>query len=312
MKDVRRSVGFTLIELLVVIAIIAILAAILFPVFAKAREKARQISCISNLKQMGTATAMYNQDYDEQFYPHRFNCPGPGASSICPQYVNNPDAAKFSGGSEFRYYWIFMLQPYVKNYQVFACPSNPGAFTPVSGGAPNCTGAGCVGTAYGGQNSYGHNDMYLSPAGAFQGANGQPQSVALAAVPRVASTIIICDSTYYGAAFDANPAGDVNSSGYQATSNCINGTNCNVELNFATSQGGQYNKYWENIGNANWSYSGGTINGAAADVLGKQRHSEQINVQFVDGHAKALPYSRVVGDVCLWTTDQDGPHPKCN
>ena len=64
----RRS-GFTLIELLVVIAIIAILAAILFPVFAQAREKARAISCISNLKQIGTASMMYTQDYDETIVP---------------------------------------------------------------------------------------------------------------------------------------------------------------------------------------------------------------------------------------------------
>ena len=303
----RTPSGFTLIELLVVIAIIAILAAILFPVFAQARAKARQISCISNLKQLGTATAMYVQDYDEQFYPHRFNCPGPGASSTCPQYVNNPDAAKFSGGSEQRYYWIFMLQPYVKNYQVFACPSNPGAFTPTSGPAPVCSASGCAGTAYGGENSYGHNDMYLSPAGAFAGANGQPTSVALAAVPRVASTIIITDATYYGAAFDAS-----NASGLMNGANCSNGTDCSVELAFANAQGGQYKNYWMNIGNANWSYSGGTLTAPNAIPLGKQRHNEQVDVQFVDGHAKAIPYAKVVGDVCMWTTDQDGPHPKCN
>ena len=64
----RKPSGFTLIELLVVIAIIAILAAILFPVFAQARERARAISCLSNLKQMGTALQMYQQDYDGHFH----------------------------------------------------------------------------------------------------------------------------------------------------------------------------------------------------------------------------------------------------
>ena len=70
--------GFTLIELLVVIAIIAILAAILFPVFAQAREKARQASCLSNCKQIGTASNMYVQDYDETFPSHKWNIQGVG------------------------------------------------------------------------------------------------------------------------------------------------------------------------------------------------------------------------------------------
>ncbi len=308
--DRRTRSGFTLIELLVVIAIIAILAAILFPVFAKAREKARQISCLSNMRQLGTSTAMYVQDYDEQFYPHRFNCPGPGASATCPQYLDGsiPNAlTRFTGGAEQRFYWIFLLQPYVKNYQVFQCPSAPGAFTPVSGPSPTCTGAGCVGTSYGGENSYGHNDAYLSPAGAFAGATGQPSSVALAAVPRVASCIIITDATYYGVGFDVS-----NESGLAQVGNCVNGTDCNVELAFYNAQGGQYKNYWKNIGNANWSYGGGTLTGANAIPLGKQRHSDQINVQFVDGHSKSLPYNRAVGDVCLWTTDQDGAHKNCN
>jgi prepilin-type N-terminal cleavage/methylation domain-containing protein/prepilin-type processing-associated H-X9-DG protein len=90
--------GFTLIELLVVIAIIAILAAILFPVFAKAREKARQTSCLSNLKQIALAIQMYTQDYDE-IYPLEYNVPG-----------NWP-------------LWEDELQPYIKNWQIFHCPS---------------------------------------------------------------------------------------------------------------------------------------------------------------------------------------------
>ncbi len=90
--------GFTLIELLVVIAIIAILAAILFPVFARAREKARQTACLSNVKQINLALQMYAQDYDEQ---------------ICYGYHENG------------IYWYDVLQPYAKNDQIFVCPSGP-------------------------------------------------------------------------------------------------------------------------------------------------------------------------------------------
>jgi len=93
--------GFTLIELLVVIAIIAILAAILFPVFAKAREKARQTACLNNTKQIGLGLMQYVQDYDETY---------PG--------VYNYDTS-ISGYSR----WTVVIQPYVKNTQVFQCPS---------------------------------------------------------------------------------------------------------------------------------------------------------------------------------------------
>jgi len=98
-----RGSGFTLIELLVVIAIIAILAAILFPVFARAREKARQASCLSNARQLGLATAMYVQDYDEML----------------------PVAVGMNAtGTQF---WttIELLEPYVKNRQIRLCPSDP-------------------------------------------------------------------------------------------------------------------------------------------------------------------------------------------
>jgi prepilin-type N-terminal cleavage/methylation domain-containing protein/prepilin-type processing-associated H-X9-DG protein len=91
--------GFTLIELLVVIAIIAILAAILFPVFARAREKARQSSCLSNTKQLQLAILMYVQDYDETF------CLG-----------NNS-----AGGSWVK--WFTLMEPYLKNEQILVCPS---------------------------------------------------------------------------------------------------------------------------------------------------------------------------------------------
>lgn len=106
-----RRTGFTLIELLVVIAIIAILAAILFPVFAQAREKARMISCISNLKQIGTATQMYAQDYDETMAAWTFD--------------NYPYGMYYS--PEWNQYgWtmaFYAWQPYLKNVQVYTCPS---------------------------------------------------------------------------------------------------------------------------------------------------------------------------------------------
>jgi prepilin-type N-terminal cleavage/methylation domain-containing protein/prepilin-type processing-associated H-X9-DG protein len=93
----RRA--FTLIELLVVIAIIAILAAILFPVFAQAREKARQTACLSNLKQISTALIMYQSDYDSQYPPSQL---GTGANLVS---------------------WPTMIQPYIKNQDVFVCSS---------------------------------------------------------------------------------------------------------------------------------------------------------------------------------------------
>lgn len=100
--------GFTLIELLVVIAIIAILAALLFPVFARAREKARQTSCMSNLKQLGTASLMYAQDYDDMFLPHCLR-----------------DLSDFSRVPSA--YWFQLVMPYVQNDQVMICPSHGGA-----------------------------------------------------------------------------------------------------------------------------------------------------------------------------------------
>jgi prepilin-type N-terminal cleavage/methylation domain-containing protein len=100
----RREQGFTLIELLVVIAIISILAAILFPVFARARESARRTACLSNMKQVTSGILMYTQDYDEVL-PYQQD------GDLC-DYGKSPHAV-----------WINSVMPYVKNKQVWSCPS---------------------------------------------------------------------------------------------------------------------------------------------------------------------------------------------
>jgi prepilin-type N-terminal cleavage/methylation domain-containing protein/prepilin-type processing-associated H-X9-DG protein len=119
-SGMTRKRGFTLIELLVVIAIIAILAAILFPVFAKAREKARQTSCLSNLRQIGTAILSYAQDNDEQFPIGDYSSgapPGAGNGAYGYYIFAMPST---SGGSGCR--WANTLQPYIKNMQIYRCP----------------------------------------------------------------------------------------------------------------------------------------------------------------------------------------------
>jgi prepilin-type N-terminal cleavage/methylation domain-containing protein/prepilin-type processing-associated H-X9-DG protein len=123
----RHRRGFTLIELLVVIAIIAILAAILFPVFAQAREKARAMACLSNTKQLGTAVQMYVQDNDERF-------PSCYSTYPVPPYVVDPRTS---------------LQPYIKNWDIFYCPDRhtvlPDCLDPTHHFRPNSR---CMGYGY--------------------------------------------------------------------------------------------------------------------------------------------------------------------
>src|SRR3569833_2726288 len=165
-----RKFGFTLIELLVVIAIIAILAAILFPVFAQAREKARQISCVSNLKQVGLGVLQYVQDNDEHY----------------PMGVDQ--------NWDWQTTWPFVTQPYIKSTDVYRCPDDSAKT------AGDWWGSGQQHTAlsYAG-NGYTEQNPPVTGTGVGKGifASGQswsgPLSVNLAVVNSPASTIMIAE-----------------------------------------------------------------------------------------------------------------------
>lgn len=158
----RRA--FTLIELLVVIAIIAILAAILFPVFAQARRKAGAAACLSNQKQIATGLLMYSQDYDEMLLMGMWGTSASG--TLCS--------------------WPAMIQPYIKNTQVFLCPTAPRNAGVTAGTIAAANGCG-IGAGF--VVSYAYN-YYL---GGNNNANGGVMTSSLPAMDRPADTVLIVD-----------------------------------------------------------------------------------------------------------------------
>lgn len=169
MGIVKQSKGFTLIELLVVIAIIAILAAILFPVFARARENARRTSCLSNVKQLGLAYMQYTQDYDEKYPIISY---GDGEQIIYPNGVSSTNN------------WAMRIFPYVKSVQIYNCPSNTS--TPWQGGTSSATSAS-------------PHIVYSSSYGASSAlfTNGVVP-VSIAAVVKASETVMLADSNGTG------------------------------------------------------------------------------------------------------------------
>jgi prepilin-type N-terminal cleavage/methylation domain-containing protein/prepilin-type processing-associated H-X9-DG protein len=176
----RRA--FTLIELLVVIAIIAILAAILFPVFAQARESARKASCLSNLRQFATATLMYVQDYDELF----------------PQSAYSMDAAILIPGTGQRVFTVYdATMPYMKNIEILVCPSQrPG----IDFAGPPPTGIlGSIGLRGSGNfrySSYAMNFALFQDPAIPPGLFDNDPVVALAAISQPVNTTMFFDSRY--------------------------------------------------------------------------------------------------------------------
>jgi prepilin-type N-terminal cleavage/methylation domain-containing protein len=159
--------GFTLIELLVVIAIIAILAAILFPVFSRAREQARKSACLSNAKQIGLAIQMYSQDWDEKL-----------PSWLTPCHGGSPSALT----------WWEQIGPYVKNWKVYECPS-AGQSEWNSSCWPRQPEAGF-------KNNYGYNVSVMYPPGsvAWPGCPIREKPIgSLSAMQAPAETLVVAD-----------------------------------------------------------------------------------------------------------------------
>jgi prepilin-type N-terminal cleavage/methylation domain-containing protein/prepilin-type processing-associated H-X9-DG protein len=253
----HRRRGFTLIELLVVIAIIAILAAILFPVFAQARESARKASCQSNLKQIATGFLMYNQDYDEVMPPWTGNATG-----------------KYEGGAfGLQHMYPSLVGPYIKNGvvvtnpatgagtlgQVWACPSSKGSLFAAS-------------------NTYAYNYYVLGGLSNANPTAGRPAPfdpsyntpAPLAALGRPAETILILD----GAQLCRGPFG-VSPAGYYTTS--VNS--------------GVWGPHSRGSGNMNPSGGGHpTLAGQVNPLI----TGRQTNVAYCDGHVKMVPTFKLV------------------
>ncbi len=191
-----RASAFTLIELLVVIAIIAILAAILFPVFARARENARRSSCQSNEKQIGLGLLQYIQDYDEILPADYYGYSGYNPSNTT------------TTGTGVSYKWMDAIQPYVKSTQVFTCPSDTGDYAVYQ---PR------NGVYYG---SYGINSTYRAPGNSQtppcsvnQDVDGVKYTVSLSSIVQPSTTVWVVDNqgadnryrVFNDLGFSANP-----------------------------------------------------------------------------------------------------------
>jgi len=265
----KRPRGFTLIELLVVIAIIAILAAILFPVFAQAREKARQITCASNMKELALAFLMYDEDYDET-YPMAFN-DGIGAGL--------PGAR-----------WQTCILPYIKSNGVFGCPDDAaGQSDPLNPGQVGCSYAVNSFFSY-----YNEGPLTVGPIGLNSGYDPSQFANTEAEMTQPAGTILLCEVW--------------NADAEKAPCTAGNDIYCSNDINFGQSgiiTGGSFagdGLYipWGGVGNnpnlMNGTYASPSSTGFNDTALTGNELDGSVSVHpsgfsnfaFLDGHVKAM------------------------
>lgn len=258
----RHSLAaFTLIELLVVIAIIAILAAILFPVFASARESARSTACLSNTKEIGTAQLMYSQDYDETIVP---------ANIFKASEPDNADPiAQQQAGA-----WTQLLQPYLKNTQLLFCPSYDEAREGKALDDANCDGDGTAGSH---ETNYAPNEIpaasdksYLSHYGIARNASFYPLDTTT------------CDKTGTGFLYAHYPG-----SGWNDTTNIGNPTNNTTFAALALADIKEVSRTANISDGYTITSRDGKYVKARYGCEGQYRHKNSgANLTFLDGHSK--------------------------
>ncbi|HLK57157.1 MAG TPA: DUF1559 domain-containing protein [Chthonomonadaceae bacterium] len=268
----KSRTGFTLIELLVVIAIIAILAAILFPVFAQAREAARKTSCLSNTKQLGLGIMQYVQDYDETYPMDEWNASTIGTS----------DNDTHSGNYITVVTWVWQVQPYIKNRQVLVCPSdvNPKHWSTGYDADPCNLTSCCDGWGIPTPMSYAINDSVIGwswtpgvgadPCGNGDGSWLQGSGLevkSMAAIPTPASTYVLGDT---GQEFMENP-----------WINDVRAANYSRKYNSKAPYGG----YSRDGNNPNWK--------ALLESGSVSRHQMGENLTYCDGHSKFQHHNRI-------------------
>jgi prepilin-type N-terminal cleavage/methylation domain-containing protein/prepilin-type processing-associated H-X9-DG protein len=269
----RRAQGFTLIELLVVIAIIAILAAILFPVFARARENARRASCQSNLKQIGLGIMQYTQDYDERFPIGRYNWTAGGNDLPWGTYPKN------------RVGWNHMIFPYVKSVQLFQCPSAPRATN-----AGDCWENGFCPT---GQTQYAMNAM-------MTGGSGQGRSVSMAQLSFPALSIMAKDGTPYGTA--GADSYDSPNMGWNVDYTWDNNQDWSTEMGQVDSQGNKA-ALTRHLDGGNYLFSDGHVKWFSAAGMRPNQSGARLNRPTAGADPKGPTY-------CLDSSCSSQPNPE--
>ena len=260
--------GFTLIEILVVIAIIALLAAILFPVFARARENARRSSCQSNLKQVGLGVLQYAQDYDEVMVPAWLEGDCSAGQGWQP---TKSTGFSCNSGSATNFKWMDMIYPYVKSEQIFNCPSAPRSIPRYTQASSTNYGHYTANLGYRSSGDTKNPPFSYYTAGTTSGALSVP--IKLAQIQAPVTTVLVTETR---------------SVSYSGAANCV--------FTFGNSSGSNVPDFsFREIGadGADRSIRTWIFDGNNPDGIIGERHLETINVLWADGHVKAVKLATI-------------------